>query len=423
MKKIIILLLAFSVFPTVNADTDLRDYFILDKWHDLGIVKPTNQWYYIPTIPYTDAKNVQYRLEKNYNYVWDFYKSHNFKKEFINWLENNSNFYVKWDKPVVFNDIEKIRKYTANFHYSYRKNWEIMWQKWDTMPEHFVTWYNSKDNKLVILYPIKDKYTWKTEAFVQYPCGNLVCKDTNCSILKKTKAPKCWDHILDKKEQCDDWNLINWDGCSNTCKYEKPSCSITPKYSCIDNWSMIKDVFNVNSSNWKPNTIMYDFRNVDKYYKLQRWGTSNITLKYTNFLNPNIENMCSAEIKVRSKAFCWDWIVNNNEICDPNDSKTWALCTKTCEAKKPTKCDIEISWDIIKNKSTFIWIWKDYYSSIKEVKLDNEKLEIRDNDYSFFNIKKAWTYTVSLTLANKLDPNVTTSCKKEVEVLEQDLCR
>ena len=510
MKKILILLISILLFPTSYASSDLRDYFILDKWHDIGQVKPSTSWYYTPIVPYTSDIKVKQLMQDNYDYVWDFYSSHNFPKSFIDWENNDSQFYVRWETPVVFKDVDRIRKVTENLYYSYRKDWEIEWQKGASMPERFITWYNSPDNKVIILYPIKDKITWYTEAFVQYPCGNLVYKDTNCSSLKPDnknyscdiqvekdviydnenieiklssnypelkleslyvnwaknikkiskdtytlkkpieweyslsisainpitkkeficdkidikvkKSPFCWDGIVDKWEQCDDWNFLSWDWC-NQCKFETPTCSIIPKFSCVDNWAKLENIFTVTKNNWVLDNITTDNRTVDKNYRFYTPGRQTVSLTYINLLNPYVNNVCKAEIKVRSKAFCWDWIVNNWEICDPNDSKTWAMCKNTCEARAPEKCDINISGDLIKNKSIFVWIDKDYYSKINSVRIWDKELIINDGDYSSFRQAQAWTYKVYVELVNKIDSSVSKTCYKEVKILEQDLCR
>jgi len=449
-------------------------------------------------------------MEDNYEYAGDFYRNHGLKEEIIDGENNDADFYVRWSTPVVLDDINDVRKLTGGLYYSYRKDGNIAWQKGSTMPERFVTGYNSPSNKLVILYPIKSKETGFTEAFVQYPCGNLVCKDTDCSALKvkrtpltcdveleaneiyntdtirinmtandpkvefeslyvnnnkvidkitktnmsinkpdvgnyhikvtaispyngsriscdtniKVKlAPFCGDNIVSQWEQCDDGNTQNGDGCNSVCKYEKPTCDAQVTRTCVENGTSIEKIFKVNRSNGVLDSILVWNKSVDKYYTFDNWGTHNVAFSYVNPLNKGVSYTCNAEVKVRSNPFCGDGILNNGEICDPNDSKTWAMCTNTCEAKVPTECWVHITGDLVKNKTMFIGVDKDYYSRIHSVKVWNKNLNVSGGDYSSFTPESGGTYTVDVTVSNKLDSNKTKTCRKTIVVEEADLCR
>jgi len=511
MKKIIFSILSFFLlFSYTYANGDLRDYFILDKWHDLGEVKPYPSWYYVPNITYTDWESVKNKFISNYDYIWDFYKKHFFKKDFINWKNNDSYFYVNWDTPVVFSDISTIRTITKKFYFSYRKDWKIEWKKWSSLPEWFLSWYNSKKNKVIILYPIKEKLTWYTRAFVQYPCWNLVCKNQECSALKENKknykceikfdketiydnenielnlsknykelklkslyvnwkkivstiskdrypinkpkpwiyevkvtanhpitkkeiycksklkvlkSAKCWDNIIDKLEQCDDWNFKNWDWCNSSCKLETPTCSIEPKYSCVENWEKFKNIFIVNKANWILNKIYVGNKSVDKEYSFYKSWYNNVSLHYINSLNSNVKNICSAKIKIRSKAFCGDGILNNGEVCDPNDSLTGIFCTKSCNLKKPNKCGIHISWDLIAWKKVFIWASKDFYSKINWIIVNWKEIKTSNANYWIFTFPESWNYQIKLNLWNRLNWLINKSCIKEIQITNEDPCR
>lgn len=51
-------------------------------------------------------------------------------------------------------------------------------------------------------------------------CGpGLVCRNGLCTV------PACGDGIPEGAEECDDGNLKNRDGCSSTCKIERPECN------------------------------------------------------------------------------------------------------------------------------------------------------------------------------------------------------
>jgi len=495
MKKIItfVLIFLFILINTSYATWDIRDYFVLDKWHDIWNVQTTNGWYYNASISYTEHEKVKKLMDKNYDFEYNFYSNHNFLKEYINGKNNDSYFYVKWDNPVIFNNINDIRNITWNFYYSYRKNWVIEWTKWTEMMSSFITGYNSEKNKITILFPIKNKFTWFTDAFLQYPCWNLVCKDKDCSALKSTKkefkcslnsdknvlydnenimlninknypelmiktiyvnwketinnveknnfsiskptvwnyeisatasnpynnqiikcdninitvnkTPYCWDWVVDKWEQCDVGNML-WSSWCNKCVYEKPSCNISSKNSCIENWTKIQDIFNINENNWILSKILLNGQHVDKTYQIYSQWINTVNFIYANPLNYSIENMCKADIKVRSNAFCGDWILNNNEICDPNDSLTWAMCTKTCEAKIPDICDINITWDLVTWKKIFLGVRRNYYTEINELSINWKPVKIIDYDYWTFTFSKPWIYEVKVMLSNKLNLNI-----------------
>ncbi|KAI5803409.1 hypothetical protein DFH27DRAFT_48035 [Peziza echinospora] len=41
-------------------------------------------------------------------------------------------------------------------------------------------------------------------------------------VARGVRVPKCGDKIIDDGEECDDGNVVNGDGCSSTCRIEKP---------------------------------------------------------------------------------------------------------------------------------------------------------------------------------------------------------
>lgn len=65
---------------------------------------------------------------------------------------------------------------------------------------------------------VKSCWNWFVNSWEQCDDWNLVNWDwceSNC-----LKTPVCWDSIVSWTEECDDWNTANWDGCSSTCKNE-----------------------------------------------------------------------------------------------------------------------------------------------------------------------------------------------------------
>ena len=99
-------------------------------------------------------------------------------------------------------------------------------------------------------------------------------------IISPTKNTiKCWDWIVDKpSEECDDWNTISWDWCSNTCKKENDE--ITKNNVCWDgiiwersnNNEIIDECdfgINLKWPKWCTSNCKIDFKSIPSGWELQ----------------------------------------------------------------------------------------------------------------------------------------------------------
>jgi uncharacterized delta-60 repeat protein len=68
---------------------------------------------------------------------------------------------------------------------------------------------------------------WTTGRYIQAFDAQWSWSNCTWAIWIWINEPNyCWNSILNTWEQCDDWNTINWDGCSSTCQAEIPTCTI-----------------------------------------------------------------------------------------------------------------------------------------------------------------------------------------------------
>lgn len=338
MNKIFTILAIFFSFlmfgmiwiNTTSAHVDIKTY-ILDNHNDLWLVTP--KWsYYTAKIPFTDGNAVRDQFISQLSYPWDFYYSRNINERL---LRNESPYFtVEWHKPVVAKSLEGIRKILRGYLFAYRRDWNIFWTDAKHFTPAYLSGYESPHNQNIIIYPIKDKKTKKTVAFLQYPCWNLVCKDTQCSDLNV--KPVCWDGIVSPEvgEQCDPRDPNTSKGCSNTCKYQELVCKVVVNKENIDdktrpsvkiqaqNNVSIKEIF-VNRDRF--NSV------VDINKKLFEPGEYHINVKATNNFSWK-EFLCESwTFRVNEKQYCWNGKVDWNEECDYADPNNNGSCNKQCK--------------------------------------------------------------------------------------------
>ncbi len=88
-------------------------------------------------------------------------------------------------------------------------------QQWQTSNYYYYRFQNGSYKE----YQLEDqtKRIWGDIQYSQNECFNIYihfCGD--------------WNVDADNWEQCDDWNNVNWDGCSSTCQLETPTCTLSP---------------------------------------------------------------------------------------------------------------------------------------------------------------------------------------------------
>ena len=206
-KKFIFTLMFFFLISFSNSYWEkytIDKYFILNNWHDLFKIVPKKWWWYIPRIQYTDPEAVKKSFESDwYQYMKSFYQKLWLKYKYINWKNNNSQFYIDFDTPLILKDYKLIKKELPDIYFSYRdpKTNKIRWIQWKKVNKYILWWYWTRENQLLILYPIIRKLNWRTEAFLQAPCGNMTCYDKKKCLKEINYKLSCEVVVKDKK-----WN-------------------------------------------------------------------------------------------------------------------------------------------------------------------------------------------------------------------------
>jgi len=420
---LLVFMLIYWVFniSNVSAQTywvaDTRT-FILNWWNDLWKIIPKGV-YYEPRIEYTDWEAVKNQFLNNLYYPWDFYTKRNITPDLIK--GDDPYMFVDWKKPLFVTSLEWIKKVLKWYLFAYRKNGDIFWMDAQNFTPAFLTWYKSPNKQSIIIYPIKNKKDNKVIAFVQYPCWNLVCKDTLCTDLKVT--PKCWDGVTNYSvwEQCDPSDPKTKKWCNQQCTFETLNCKI---------YNSKEEIYDVN----KPTVKIEKDSNVDiKTVYLDRKEYQNYTDINKDNLEPWIytlnatainkfswkEFLCeSTTFKVVWKEYCWDGIVNWTEECDVKDPNNNWSCTATCKFKwdncsitaKTTKLDTSSKFnDVITIKNT---------DTTKIAKIEVNGIAINKDTYTF---NKNGTYDIKVSVINTYAKTVAI-CEKKLTYSEKEYC-
>ena len=419
---LVLMFLTSLSLSSVNAQTygvvDTRT-FILDWWNDLGKIIP--KWvYFTPRIKYTDGKGVQEQFLKNIYYPWDFYAKRNITPKLVKW--ENPYMYIDWKHPYFIRSLTGIKKVLKWYLFAYRKSWEIFWMDAQNFTPAFLTGYESASKQSIIIYPIKSRDTRKILAFVQYPCWNLVCKDTLCTDLKVT--PKCWDGVVNKSiwEQCDynDPKSRRW--CTKQCTYETLSCKVYNSREEILNTAKpsirIKKDRNVDISK-----VFLDKKEFSKYTDINR----NNLEPWIYTLNATAINkyswkefLCeSTTFTVIWKEFCWDGIVNGSEQCDFKDTDNNGSCTTSCKFKWES-CSISSSQIRLDNAVSFTDLIKIRYpkdtTNLMKVEVNGKVI-----NPTTFEFNTNGTYDIKATIINPYSKSINV-CTKKLTYSEKEYC-
>lgn len=397
----------------VNTNT-----FILNNWNDLWQIIP--KWvYFTPRIPYTDYKAVSNKFIKEINYPWDFYSKRNITAELAK--GDNKYFEIQWNRPYYISSLPWIKKVLKWFLFAYRKNWSIFWMDAQNFTPAFLTWYKNPEKQSIIIYPIRDRKTSEIKAFVQYPCWNLVCKDTLCTDLKVT--PTCWDGVFNPEiwEKCDynDPKTRRW--CTQQCTYKKLTCSIKSSREEILNTqnpyvSIKKDMY-VDISKVYLNRKEYKTVSEINRNKLAPWTYSLNAVGVNKYSGK--EFLCSSStFTVKWKEFCWDGVVNLNEECDYKDPNNNWTCSTTCHFKSEA---CSISSNVYRLDSAKIFkdiIWVQYPKTTQLTKITVNGNSINPSTYTF---NKNWKYNIIATITNPYSHKSHT-CSKTLTYSKKEFC-
>lgn len=427
MKNIINILLICIIFLTwiysVNAQTYWRvntNTFILNNWYDLGKIIP--KWYYFtPQVEYTDAEGVKNRLLQWFNYQRSFYEPRHVNEKLVNW--ENPYIKIEWNRPYFVTSLSKIKRILKGYLFAYRTDNWIKWMDAKDFTPAFLTWYKTASKQSIIIYPIKHKITKKVLWFIQYPCGNLVCKDDMCSELNI--QPTCWDWVtnLEVWEECDYRDPNTRKGCTQKCKYEEKTCSVynqrwTEIYTTIKPTIYVKKDSYVDIEKVYINKQPFDtYRDANKDF-LDEWKYTLNAIWVNKYSNKKF--LCnSSSFNVVKEKFCWDGIVNNDEQCDYNNPKTKDVCTRNC---KYANVSCRISWSRY-NSTPFI-LWEEYKISkndgydISKITLNNKDIS---NNFDNYSISKDWKYKLEVTISNNIT-KIEEKCDIDFEFTKRQFC-
>jgi len=378
-----------------DAYLDMRKYYILDNGHDLWAITPQKWWWYKAKIPYTNWDLVRRKMLLEYDYQKDFYQSHNFTKDIVNGKYNKSQTYVEWNKPLVLTSVEQIKKITPNVAYSFRKNGKIQWTYWRDTNEFFLSWYNSKNNQNLVIYPIFRKVDKKVVAFLEYPCGNLVCEDDSCSALKETPKVASCEMKLAKNNILDNEPFAY--GVSKSASWLKVYKTTLWKY----NLGSEKNIPKVNAKKYKLRPWTYEL----KWYAFNPYTWEKFQCKSTT-LNVDVH------------AYCWDGKVNQSaEECDDGNNRAWDGCYK-CKYEIP-KCTIETNQPCYNYGDMFKFDMKlDLKGKLKGLYINQDEVNIK----KWYKLTTPWTNILKAIVVNPINSSIATSCSTKFMVNDREYC-
>lgn len=411
--------LGLSATQTVNAANVDTNTYILNNGNDLWEIIPKGS-YYIPRIKYTDAEGVKNKFIQELNYPWDFYSSRNIDKKLLN--NESPYFNVEWNRPYFIKSLDGIKKTLSWYLFAYRKNGgQIFWTDAKNFTPAFLSGYESPNNQSIIIYPIKEKKTNKIVAFLQYPCWNLVCRDTMCSDLKVTAT--CWDGITSPEvgEQCDPKDPKTKNGCTNSCRYQDLACKVVTVKPTIDDKSKLqvkieKDA-NIDIKEVFLNRERFASINDINGKTLEPWNYT-INATWINKFTGKEQVCDSGTVLVEAKQFCWDGKVTGSEECDYKDPNNNGSCSNKCKFT-----DISCSVRVKAAKITEPAKLSDVLIVKNPTNTKLTKIELNGVDVTTTNptIEKDGEYTVKVFVNNSYS-NKTATCETKLTFDKKEFC-
>lgn len=269
----------------------------------------------------------------------------------INWLSNSGNKCL-----YVNNNWEVLRASTdCNF---------LWWFSWDNLWDHTARnhlqmasfwiqniWWSSINCDTTKSWSIKFSdncfqwCNWTNRVNLWWICSTEICWNNNVWIT----------------EECDDWNIINWDWCSSLCISETPICNFhfTPTswntpLQVKFNWTeQSRSIYTIDFGDWEtPYSNIWSFSWTTHIYKTNWIFYPQLNIKNKLDYNKKINCYSSTSttgIIIEQNNSCWDWIIQKPnslwiyEQCDNwlYNSITWE-CNTNCLYNIP-ECKINAS--------------------------------------------------------------------------------
>lgn len=149
-------------------------------------------------------------------------------------------------------------------------------------------------------------------------------------LINECNSSICWNLNIENFEECDDWNNVNWDGCSAACAIEKPN----NVYCDVD-----KDTYFAKTSVPTNSTSWYPYVTIQSNWLYEY--CSSIVCYINISCQENPWNDCDDNDKNVQECpwICGDWILDQWEQCDgvwQAQCGKWATCSTTWKA--PCTC-------------------------------------------------------------------------------------
>jgi cysteine-rich repeat protein len=308
-----------KIWNTINYVWNCKKWSIINTWWDC------NASYTV--VPKVVCDQIFENNFVRYNYSYDFFDSINNSKAwsadlYLNTWQvdyNNPEFLNKWVPHANWKDFDwtkavkdawnKIIKWTNNLKILSTKasDWQIAKHPTTRTPAKVA------NHDFMISYKIGYDYT------NNYPDASDDAYLTECAYYSVTW---CGDWVTDTKywEQCDDWNSIDWDSCSNTCKnvttpvctawvtwtQTAPISSSTPKL-CATVWETVTNFST--SINW--NTTSYTW-NCKSWTTIKKWWNCSASYNswggWSSCLNGSVTWLQTSPVTATTTWLCQNWL-------------------------------------------------------------------------------------------------------------------
>jgi len=493
-----------SSFPSFNWTSWFKNkWYILNHWES-GKVIDANSSYPINYIPSVRSKN---------NFVIQ-YKAKYYEKKWWTWDMSHPKYHTEckyyqitwcWDWVLDSSDGEQCDPNDSN-----KQWWWVWWCDLSCKPINtpktptcdslwvnpttgsspltsafYCVWTNASNYKIDISkgWSLIKTINWNSANYTFVNTGSYVATcyvnwnitssscTKNINITDSTPSPVCWNGIVESWEQCDDWNIVNWDWCSSTCQNETtPVCwnGIVESWEQCDDWNIVSwdwcsstcqnewwwwgggtpmcyDIsvsWNTVTCYWnnKTKTFKIDCGNwINKYvWAISNWTSQRIWTASCDYsINPKtIEPRCYVswlplnwipnpkdsysgwttrnQCENTNWQTCWNWILEWNEECEKDSSWVFPnICNTNCTLKNPvTTTPWTTPWVITIPNHWSLIFWEQanviiYRWQSLASKLNNPYI-YNDSDY---DLSLKWLCVVQTSWDTLTTPTIQPNCE------------